>query len=173
MGKVWWVILVKQDWFLKNNTEIVLTKLQDLFYMKRTDIHSPFCSNQLAYYLHLSSEPQFCTEVPTVQRQKRKVAHVPATQPGVRYKTTGMLPHRSAVLEVVGQSWVTCLAACLAHAISLILTEFSTELMTEEFWEGIYRMALKCDVMVLNGEAPLLHGAEWKEHLANETAVLC
>lgn len=96
--------MVKQDCFIKNNTENVLTELQELFDMKRTDTNSPFCSNQLAYYLHLSSEPQFCTEVPIVQRQKRKVAHVPATQHNVRYKTTEMLPHRSAVLKVVGQS---------------------------------------------------------------------
>lgn len=103
MGKVWWVILVKQDCFIKNNTEIVLIKLQELFDMKKTDT-PPFCSNQLACYLHLRSEPQFCTEVPIVQRQKRKVAHVPATQPHVRYKTAEVLSHRSATLKVVGPS---------------------------------------------------------------------
>lgn len=58
---------------------------------------------------------------------------MPATQPNVRYTTAEMLSHRSATLEVVGQSRVTCLAARLAHAISLILTEFSTDLMTEKF----------------------------------------
>lgn len=30
MGKGWWVLLVKQDCLIKNNTEIVLTKFQEL-----------------------------------------------------------------------------------------------------------------------------------------------
>lgn len=42
-------------------------------------------------------------------------------------------PHRSAVLKVEGQSRDPCLAVYLMHAISLIVTAFSTELVTNNF----------------------------------------
>lgn len=46
VGKVRWVTLVKQDCFIKNNTDTVLTKLQELSDVKTTDT-PPLCSSQL------------------------------------------------------------------------------------------------------------------------------
>lgn len=46
VGKVWWVTSVKQDCFRKNNTDIVLTKLQELPDVKMTGA-PPLCSSQL------------------------------------------------------------------------------------------------------------------------------
>jgi len=72
MGNVWWVILVKQDCFTKNNTEIVLTKLEELFDMKRTYTRSPFCSNQFAYYLHSAQTPSFVLRYPLYKDRRER-----------------------------------------------------------------------------------------------------